>query len=333
MIDEKKVRLTVRANLLYLMRKHGIKTQKVLAKKLEIGEAQLSHVMNCEQTPTLHFLMRVREVFDVPIEDFLFMHISQEVSTEIIVNADKLVYEGVYIGYYKNRDYGDFCCEDDGKGLRTVLLFIQNMTTNKSGYRVVALLGLNRIVAERIHKEISDLIRGNIYTNAYNYLQTMGSAKELYIGELHISGNHIFIPLSAQKSNRKALVMMYKPKTDVRRPYIGGMGTLSMESQDAEDTLVCKNIGVSRHVLSSNSEEIVENLTLEKSESVKFEDTYVIVENIMKMHSDEEIRKALISVQCNKLMNRCLMMNNDSEKTISPMKDQRWYKYIKSVSE
>jgi hypothetical protein len=295
-LGEMESRNIIGKNLFTIMRLNGIKTQKELAEILEVGQAQLCHIIKGEQYPTVYpFLANIQNKFGYTIDEFLYTEIKgglQEGPTVCSVG-----YDGVYQVYYmseRNKLYSG-----------VLLIKKPNSVTNVS--KAVFLSKLNINYADVCFQNVNEQAqKGGYYGEAEYYMNSQSGAGLIYEGEVSYSTDHMFVNLCSKKDGSKVMMTFYR-EYSMKLVYPGGLGTMSIVGEGKSKIPSARYIGISRQSLECEESEILPYLEIKDTNTSAKIDTNLIekifeqyrtrIQNTEMFSVEEQIRLASAKVE------------------------------------
>ncbi len=278
------------ANLTTLMQ-HLHKNQKELAEEIDVTPATLSSYMKAK-IPGTDFLLRLRAIYGIDIDQFLMSRISfeEELPAKETIHSDLYKYFGLYNLYYLDAASGRSKTENHRylnatPDLKMGLLYIykERFTGNA---KVICVMNLpNR---EQV-QELRDTIHSIASKNQQYHHEAAGSGPSLdhdfyltgadtaeqfyrrmnenrttayktYRGSLHMPQDHIFFRMDQEIDFEEQFSIILHRENFRRSQYQGGIGTLSAVSNGHTPEPCMQLIGISRQELIVSDETIKRHL-------------------------------------------------------------------------
>ena len=323
-------------------------TQKEFAEKLDIPASSISDYCNNNHLPSVQFLVQLKNLYNISIDDFLTKSINpvtgKAMNTNYLMDPDVLAtyrkYCGIYFVYYL--DTGRYKGRDTQLPKDSVtfgILYIYENPTSLSvpEFSCAAVLGLES-------REESAYVKRT--------LETRGDAEKIieyidakypgtvYHGDLEMSPDHVFVTMKHANTD-KALLIIHRVDNN-KRDYIGGIGTVNSISKGRERAPVVQFMGISRYSLSMSVEEIHHNLLLnypifsaenEAEELIKSFKALYIDDNETSTGISDYQKSIVIRSTLERYIRKSLESNMFRYGKISERDDDDWYQAIKNSSD
>ncbi len=328
-------------------------TAKDLALKTGYSEAAISNYRRGKKPMTLDFLIELRDLYHISIDEFLSKEISsdsfrRQIPQSYIEEAEESSckkFSGTYLVYYLNTN--NYKGRDTNTPDESLLFGVISISTENAasgattaGYSCLAVLGLtDRYEAADLQRTLKDK---SCIADVEKYVfeeNAAAFAKKAYIGVFDLSAEHAFITLTHDRKD-KALIILHRVNSN-KEKYIGGMGTINSVSKGRESMPTVQYIAFSRYPISLSSEEIHHQLLLGtpvfKADSyVKdfialFKKTYMADDPAGDMHTELE-KELIIKVNFERYVKNSLKNNLFRYAKISERDDDFWYDLLKEVS-
>lgn len=258
-------------NLRTIMRLNNIKTQKELAEILEVGQAQLCHIINGEQYPTVYpFLANIQNKFGCTIDEFLFTDIEEP--TVPVPTVSRVGYDGVYQVYYMS----------ERNKLYSGILLIKKPNSVTHVSKAVFLSKLNMNYANFCFRHVKEQVKkGGYYGEAEYYMNSQIGTGLVYEGEVTYSSEHMFVNLCNKKDNSRVMMTFYREYC-MKLFYEGGLGTMSIVGEGKSKIPSARYIGISHCSLECEEREIMRYLEIRDASTSLRIDTDTIKEILEK---------------------------------------------------
>ena len=260
---------TVVANLNKLLEIQNI-SAKELSEQTNYSESAISKYRTGKQFPPLDFLYKLKILFRISLDDFIFKEINRvDIHAQIPLSAaekdEKRSYDkfcGTYLVYYLNTS--SYKGRDKNTPEESLLYGILTISEDKTNiyehtYNSIAVLGIKcRDMATQLKKTIDSM---KSYYDIEKYISNDENlVKKAYFGDFEFSAEHAFLTLTHDRKD-KALIILHRVNSN-KKEYIGGMGTINSVSKGREPTPTAQYIALSRYPISLSAEEIHHQLLL-----------------------------------------------------------------------
>lgn len=326
-LNELESRNLVGKNLHSIMRIHNIRTQKELAEILEVGQAQLCHVIKGEQYPTVYpFLANIQNKFGYTIDEFLFTDIGDLPPSTLVISS--IGYDGVYQVYYmaeKNR-------------FKSGILLIKKPNSVTHVAKAVLLSKLNVNYADAIFETVKEQAKkGGYYGEAEYYMKSQTGVGVIYEGEASFSNDHMFVNLCDMKDGSKVMLTFYR-EYSMRVFYMGGLGTMATVGESRSKIPTAKCVGISRNSLRYEEREIMSHLGIKNIGTVARIECDEINNIIEKYRSriqktnefSVKEQNRLASAEIEDFVMREIGKRLVKEFVVSPEQHEDWCEFIKN---
>lgn len=332
-----------------------LETKKISAKELHLqtgySEAAISKYRTGKQTPSVEFLLELKKLYDISIDDFLSKNITKgdfysQMPQSAVEQAEETLYLkfcGTYLVYYlnssnyKGRDQNS---PEDALLYGVLSISADKTALNKPHYNCIAVLGIKERAVATDLKWIIDKMGS--YSDIERYIsinRTEELSKKTYYGNFELSAEHAFITLAHDRKD-KALVILHRVNSN-KKEYIGGMGTINSVSKGREPTPTAQYIALTRYPISLSAEEIHHQLllghpTYKADDNAKelialFKKTYMMPDPDGEIHTELE-KELIIKVNLERYVKNSLINNMFRYAKISERDDGSWYDLLKEVS-
>ena len=345
---------TVVANLNKLLEIQNI-SAKELSEQTNYSESAISKYRTGKQFPPLDFLYKLKILFRISLDDFIFKEINRvDIHAQIPLSAaekdEKRSYDkfcGTYLVYYLNTS--SYKGRDKNTPEESLLYGILTISEDKTNiyehtYNSIAVLGIKcRDMATQLKKTIDSM---KSYYDIEKYISNDESlVKKAYFGDFEFSAEHAFLTLTHDRKD-KALIILHRVNRN-KKEYIGGMGTINSVSKGREPTPTAQYIALSRYPISLSAEEIHHQLLLShptykadanaKELISLFKKTYQTPDSYEETIKYSEIltdlqKEIIIKVNLERYVKTSLTNNMFRYAKISERDDGAWYDLLKDVS-
>ncbi len=335
-------------NLKTLIRENGL-TQKRLAEQIGVAPATMNDYCSGKRVPQATFLVALRKLYGIDINDFLTSDIytpgsSMEDQGDAVSEALKDVYEkycGCYYVYYM--DTSKFKGRDTLSPAMSLLygiLYIYKEPSSLGGtrYRCASVLGFRSVgEAKNLMAAISP---GSVQPGEVLKKIGSGYADKAYYGSFELSQEHAFINLRHAGMDR-ALAVLHRIDNN-KTSYAGGIATINSISKGRERMPVIQFFGMSRQNIEMSAEEIQHALLLNyPNVSVEDETDEIlrVFRTLYLNHEDshgsfsQEQKRAVIRSTLERAVRKNLERNAFRYAKISEGDDDDWYHMIKNSAE
>ena len=336
----------VSENLKKLLEKHNI-LQKELAEITKVAPATINGYINGKNLPTLDFMLALKNLWDISIDDFLTKSITpenyldpKETSTsEVDLKEHKVAqkYFGTYYTYYfdtsnyKGRDFNP-----PTETLRYGILHIyeDQGPVNTKTYSCIAILGQDDIkTVDSIKKEIES------FKSTEEVVNYIGSnyASSMYHGSFDMAGKFVYIDLEHEDRD-KALAIFYKIDNN-KKLFRGGLGTINSISKGREPMPTIQFLGISRDKVKLSAEEIQQALLLHHPTFKITNQADELISLIKKFYIEDKVAnneltelQKVITVRANieRYISESMKNNQFRYQKASNRDDDEWYHLLKS---
>lgn len=341
---------TVSTNLKKLMEQNNL-TQGKLAEETLTSKAAVNGYVNGNSIPNLPFMVALKHLYGISIDDFLTKNINPEEYVPAEASeADKHEYEiaSKYLGsyytyYYDTSNYKGRDNNDASESLRYGVIYIYENPgpMYRSTYSCTSILGLSSIDDAKIIKNKIDSF--NDAGKAVDYI-AQNHSSNMYHGNFELGEKHVFITMDHHNKD-KVLAIFYKVNSN-KSSFRGGMGTINSVSKGRESMPTIQFIGISRDWLTLSAEEIHQVLLLhyptfraegEAQEMIDlFNRLYMSPENSNGRELIElsDLQKAItIKANLERYIKNSLKKNMFRYGKISNRDDDEWYHLLKDFTE
>ena len=259
-------------NLKVLSEKYTVKD---IAKKTGISQTSINAYITGIREPSIKFLIKLKEQYDINIDEFMFSDLSNLSDIENEINIASR-FSGNYICYYYNNK------EQLGKLHESIKdLYFGIMSINVIGKKVKVYATFSK----EKHKVIEDF---KFLNNAEDFdvvEKYHKQADDHYVGQLTYTQEHVFINLTCKEKNDNAFIIFKNPASKAK--YAGGIATINSISRGSHNPCV-QFILLSRKVIKKPDGDIYNRLTM-KGVDVNLGNVVNKIINVVKeFYCDEE---------------------------------------------
>ncbi|MBO4473806.1 MAG: helix-turn-helix transcriptional regulator [Clostridiales bacterium] len=320
------VREQVSENIKRLLEQNGI-NQKQLAEKTHVAEALISSYKNGKALPPLSFLLSLKSIYGISIDDFLSKDITpaaydtlpptSEIEKEELEDYSR--YEGTYYLYYFNT--GNYKGNDHNPPGASLMYGIMHIYAtpspmNRLGHSVVCIMGIgSRSEAIETRYLIENSIRNHSGTFA-KVVESMyskrgsapakedepkgrkekdqalpGNQKHIgipYYGVFEMNHSHAFITIKQSNKDQALIILHRTPTPATPTKYNSGIGTINSISKGREPMPAIQFIGLSRENTRLSDEELHHMLLLSHISVKDSHDTDELISFIKKQYTDPD---------------------------------------------
>ena len=345
MYREEKARENLRKNIDYLMSKNQITTQRQFAERVGISTALLSKIKKDTGIPSVFpFFYRIREVFDLTVEDMLYHDLEEEERLNLI--ESRVIPPNTYsrcIGLYEIFHFRTDVSKGmetglNGSALRAGILLAYKDLTDSAPLTVVAIFNKRKDEADALYRQTEAIMNEQGCEAAAAYIS--GLAEEhIYYGSMELTMQQIYISMKFEHRDRAYMIFHYAEGTSEN--YIGGLGCLVSTGKGRYCKPCMQYVGLSRPVLDQSNDEIASHLILPFPKLKSFEYIDDLMDDIHSMYSPEgetenglkdEDKRLLISYHLEKIIHDIVQKNLFRTLAVTSDDDSSWYHYVKAVS-
>ena len=316
-------------NLKFLLQQHNL-SQRQLSLKTNTSCASINNYINKNAEPNISFLMKLKELFGVNIDDLLETDLSLQTSSKPTINTNTNRFLGTYIMYFYNS--GEYKGKVSSYSKNTlkyaIITVLKNVHDNKT--KVVANFIKNREIAEDLKKKLDNI------TDNQEKEKIHKSLDQLYIGKLEASDKQIFIYLKNDILNDQSLIILNNPPSN--NDYLGGLGTANSVSRGREHMPCVQFALLSKKILQLADGELYNLLALGVSEiNVEteaeqlinlFKNLYINNANLKDDLTALQKRK-IVENSLNAIVSDLIDANMFRFAKVSNMEDDDYYRIIK----
>lgn len=337
-------------NLEKLLEQHSI-TQKDLADKTGTAAATVNSYIKGKSLPSLEFMVAIKKLFDISIDDFTSKAINPEdylAPVEIATSAAELKeqsiankYLGTYYSYYfdtshyKGRDFNN---AEDSLRYGILHIYEEDGPANIKSYSCVAIMGLdNPKEADKIKSKIESFSDNEA---VINFIGT-NHANSMYHGSFDMGDRFVYLSLEHGERD-KALAIFYKVDSN-KKLFRGGIGTINSVSKGREPMPTIQFLGLSRDKIVLSAEEIQQALllhhptykvTTQADELITLIKRFFIDEDSDANNHLTDLQK-VVTVRANmeRYITESLKNNTFRYQKASNRDDDEWYHLLKHKTE
>ena len=339
----------ISTNLRTLIRENGL-TQRKLAEQLGIAPATMNDYCSGRRAPQATFLVELRKLYGINIDDFLTTTTHTTVSSQRSQAAQDSAsqslrevygkYCGPYYTYYM--DTSKFKGRDTlspAMALMYGILYIYEDPASVGGirYSCAAVLGIQaREEADRMMKVFRSSASPE---EVLNEIENTHSSRAYY-GSFELSQEHAFLNLRHAGTDR-ALAILHRVDSN-KDQYVGGIATINSVSKGRERMPVIQFFGTSRHRITMSAEDIQHALLLnypsvivdaEIDEILRVIRTLYIENDDARNAFSQDQKRAVVRSVLERAVRRNLSRNAFRYAKISEEDDDTWYHAIKASAE
>lgn len=335
----------VSANLQKLLEQHSI-TQKDLADLTQTAPATINSYINGKSLPGPEFLVALKNLYDVSLDDFLTKTINPEdylppveVATSAADLKEQIIaqkYIGTYYTYYfdtshyKGRDSNP---ADEALRYGVLHIYEDKGPVNMRAYSCIAILGIESA------KEVDSLKKQiESFEDSEDIVDFIGTnySTAMYHGSFDMGEKFVF--LNMEHSDRdKALAIFHKVDSN-KKLFRGGLGTVNSVSKGREPMPTIQFIGISRDKILLSAEEIQQALLLHHPNFKVTNEADELIALIKRFYIDDrasnsdltELQK-VVTVRANmeRYITDSLKNNHFRYQKASNRDDDEWYHLLK----
>ena len=265
--QKESIRNLFATNLKNLMDNHAL-SQRKLAELTGISVASINNYLNKVSDPSVYFLLRLKDVFNISLDSLLsekFSVIVKPENANILNSEDKYIasatsyrnYVGNYIVYYYDSSaYKGKAISVTKDSLRYGVISIYENKEQSEQFKVIATFIKVREDAENLKRTLDKI--QSIDENAILAAQSKYGSP--YFGNIELSFSQAFILVESSVYNDKTLIVINNPPTT--KKYVGGIGTVNSVSRGREQMPCIQFIILSRYILNIPDGEIYNFLSL-----------------------------------------------------------------------
>lgn len=338
----------VSANLKKLLLQHGI-TQKDLSDRTKTAPATINSYINGKSLPSAEFLVALKNLYDISLDDFLTKTINPEdylSSVEIATSDADLKQQSIaqkyfgtyYMYYFDTSHYKGRDSNPPEEALRYGILHIyqEKGPVNSREYSCISVIGLDdQKLTDTIKKEIEAF---DSYEGIIDFIGTKYSGA-MYHGSFDLGEK--FVYLSMEHGDRdKALAIFYKIDSN-KKLFRGGIGTINSVSKGREPMPTIQFLGLSRDKILLSAEEIQNALLLQHPNFKVTNEADELISLIKRFYIDDrssnteltELQK-VVTVRANmeRYITDSLKNNHFRYQKASNRDDDEWYHLLKHTT-
>lgn len=317
------------SNLKKLSQKYS---QKQIAEDTLMSPASITNYVNQTSEPSMFFLMQLKKVYNISIDDFLFKDLTfEDVKVDKPSNTDRFV--GNYIVYYyETSPY---------KGSSNIF------TKNALNYGVISMFKDGALGADNKlttyaqfllnRKDAEDLVNTlNESKNTKQIKRYYENLTDKYEGSIKVSNSHIFLSLKNNDKDDECFMILNNPPS--HKTYIGGMATVNSIARGREHMPCVQYAIISQHILNITDGEIYNllalnvpeiNVDLEVEHFIKLFKSLYINANNTSLNLNEYQKKRIIEESFKNILEEIIDNNLFRFAKISDMEDDKYYRIIK----
>lgn len=336
----------VSSNLKRLIAQNGI-TQKELADKLGVAASSMTAYCKGKQVPSVEFLVSLKNLYDISIDDFLTKSINPSAGTlpakDFAIDGSMLAtyhkYCGIYFIYYfdtSNYKGRDTLPPRDSVLYGVLFIYENPSSLNVPEFSCAAVLGIKERENVTLVKKMFESLRESSKIIDYIADKYPNTA---YYGDFELSQEHAFVSMCHANTD-KALLILHRVDNN-KQNYTGGIGTINSVSKGRERTPVVQFMGVSRYPLSMSTEEIHHSLLLNYPTFNAENETEEMIRNFKTLYVDSDESKGgfseyqksiVVRSTLERYIKKSLERNMFRYGKISERDDDEWYHAIKAAS-
>lgn len=252
-------------NLKNYLKENGI-TQTQMAKSLGVSVASISNYISGVSEPTLSFLLRLKQVYSIALDNFLTTQSSVEIKQTLESQNLKRFLGNYLIYYFDSSSYIGRATASQKSVLKYGVVSIFSLGTSLSAYGCF-LSNLDKALE----------LKNSLDQNAEeSQIQNVFSSHTeiVYNGRIETSSTQIFIFLKS--FNDSAMLIFNNPPSN--KTYIGGLGTANSVSRGREHMPCIQYILISRNEINLPQGEIYNLLSLDVADISVHNETEKLLE-------------------------------------------------------
>ena len=319
---------TFNKNLKFLIKQHNL-TQRQLSEKTKTSCASINNYLNKNQEPSLAFIIKLKDLFDIKIDDLLETDITLSSTTpqQPTQNIDRFL--GSYLMYFYNS--GEYKGKVSSYSKNTLKYAVISVIKEKNdNTKILANFIKNRDQAEEIKAKLDKTTNSNEKINIHKNLE------QLYNGKLEVSDKQIFFYLKSESLRDQSLIILNNPPSN--NDYLGGLGTANSVSRGREHMPCVQFALLSKKILQIPDGEIYNMLALGVSDiNVEteaeqlinlFKNLYINNANLKDDLTSLQKRK-IVENSLNAIVSDLIDANMFRFAKVSNMEDDDYYRIIK----
>ncbi len=307
-------------------------SQKQIAEDTLMSPASITNYINQTSEPSMYFLMQLKKVYNINIDDFLFKDLNPNSGKDVternhqrfggnylIYYYDSSPYKGSSNLYTKNAiNYGIISITEDGKllGQNNLAAYGQFLLNRKEAEETLALL--------------------NKFTTAKDIKAYYENLSDKYVGNISLTNSHIFLSLKNQEHEDEVFMILNSPPSG--KTYIGGIATVNSISRGREHMPCIQYSILSRYVLKITDGELYNlltlhvpdiNIDLDVEQLIKLFKSLFLNNTDTTMNLTEYQKKRIVEESLKNTLAELMESNIFRFAKISEMEDDKYYRIIK----
>ncbi len=318
-------------NLKHLMDTHNI-NQKKLSTLTRLSTASVNNYVKNLTVPSVQFLMELKKVFKVSVDDMLFRDLRNEKASDVKapvgVNAKLDKFEGTYLLYfYNSSEYKGKVSAYSKSTLKYGVMSI--VRSGKGNLKVFCNFIKYRDEAENL-KEVLDS------TEKSEKEAVHSDHSQFYVGSIELGDGQIFIYIKSNELADQCIIILNNPPSN--KTYVGGLGTSNSVSRGREHMPCIQFIILSRSILKIPDGEIYNLLSLGVTDvnvEIEAEQLISLFKNLyindmnLKENLTEFQKKKIFENSLNSILIDLIDANMFRFAKVSNKEDDDYYRIIK----
>jgi transcriptional regulator with XRE-family HTH domain len=236
-------------------------TQKYIADKTGFSQSSINNYLSKTSEPSIQFLIELKNVFGICIDDFLFSEIEEEDQ----VSYDRFL--GNYlVYYYNNNSYKGEVHTNLSNTLNYGVISVFNSTEMGKKVLVYGVFMKDKTDAVKILKRLNMAKLSNEIIEIYHEVQNY------YTGDINTNKHSISFDLHNKFNGDQCSMIFNNPPTNTN--YIGGVGTVNTMARGREHNPCVQFLIMSKKLIDRPDGEIYDCL--------KFDDINVNLDYAVK---------------------------------------------------
>lgn len=331
------------ANLETFLKTHDLNGKR-LAEEIGYAEATISGIRRGEKSPSLNFLLQLKSVYGISIDDFLTKRITpadydtppatSKLEEEELRDYAKFV--GTYFLYYFDTSiYKGYNFDSPTEALRFGIMHVyaNDSSIDKLSHSVVCVTGLET-------RQAALELRSRIESAAKNGTDIVSSIQKdysnlAYYGDFDMTSRHVFITMR-QSNKDQALIILHRTG-EKQTHYNSGIGTINSVSRGRESMPTIQFIGFSRENTRLSDEELHEILLLDHISIIETGELTSLIKKIQKLYLTNEDnltdfqRDISVKGEISAYVRKVVEWNLFRVAKISNRDDDSWYHKLKGT--
>lgn len=333
----------VKINLDKLMRLYKI-NGKQLAEITHTPPSTISEYKTGKKTISLEFLLQLKLIFKISIDDFLTKDLTPA-DSETPASSNDLEqeernsysqYEGTfYLYYFDTSVYKGDDKKTPAESLRYGVMHIYSTPSevDQLSHSAACIMGIDDFQdAMEIHNQIEVISHEEQNNDVVNYINTNHS-KHAYYGNFEMNRNHAFISLKHSNKDQ-ALIILHRISSE-QEAYNSGIGTVNSVSKGRDHMPAVQFIGLSRYKTNLSIDEIHRMLLLGYISISDSSDTDELLSAIKRIYDVSESAKSdfqrdvTVKGELSRYIRTVVERNLFRVAKVSSRDDDTWYHDLK----